>query len=164
MKQLDRLGAALWEADRHRAILADALAEWERSPTPDWRTLDADSDQIRLVDQILFRFIKLQDAIGERLVPATLNALNEPHEDWPMRDRLNRLEKLGYVDVNQWLSWREVRNRLAHEYPDQPALRFAALVAAIAAAQALVDLSEHWRARLEAAGLASPHPGIEPSP
>ena len=44
-----------------------------------------------------------------------------------MRDRLNRLEKLGYLDVDNWLAWREVRNRLAHEYPDQPELRFAAL-------------------------------------
>lgn len=37
--------------------------------------------------------------VGERLIPATLAGLREPFEDWPMRDRLNRLEKLGYLDV-----------------------------------------------------------------
>ena len=46
-----------------------------------------------------------------------------------------RLEKLGYLDVNAWLRWRETRNRLAHEYPDHPETRFAAIQAAIAAAR-----------------------------
>jgi len=101
------------------------------------------------VDQLLFRFIKLQDTVGERLIPATLASLREPFEDWPMRDRLNRLEKLGYLDVDNWLAWREVRNRLAHEYPDQPEVRFAALMAAIDAAKALAALYRDWRARLE---------------
>lgn len=32
---------------------------------------------------------------GERLVPATLAILHEPFEAWPLRDRLNRLEKQG---------------------------------------------------------------------
>lgn len=41
-----------------------------------------------------------------------------------MRDRLNRLEKPGYLSVDDWLRWRELRNRLAHECPDQPDLRF----------------------------------------
>lgn len=156
MNPPDRLAAALWEADRHRHILTEALAEWARSPAAGWQSLEADRDCVRLVDQVLFRFIKLQDAVGERLVPATLAALNEPYEDWPMRDRLNRLEKLGYLEVDPWLAWREVRNRLAHEYPDHPELRFAALLAAIAAAQALATRYGQWRARLEAAGLATP--------
>ncbi len=152
----DRLAAAVWEADRHRHTLAEALAEWDHSPATDWQSLEADRNRVRLVDQILFRFIKLQDAVGERLVPATLAALNEPFEDWPMRDRLNRLEKLGYLDVDPWLAWREVRNRLAHEYPDHPELRLAALLAAIAAAHALAARYGHWRARMETAGMINP--------
>ena len=42
-------------------------------------------------------FIKLQDALGERLLPATLSELRAPFEEWPMRDRLDRLERLGYI-------------------------------------------------------------------
>ena len=152
---IDRLAAALWEADRHRHTLAEALAEWDRSPATDWQSLKADRGRVRL-DQVLFRFIKLQDAVGERLVPATLAALNEPYQDWPLRDQLNRLEKLGYLEVDPWLAWREVRNRLAHDYPDRPDLRFAALLAAIAAAHALATRYGHWRARLETAGLINP--------
>jgi hypothetical protein len=70
-----------------------------------------------------------------------------------MRDRLNRLEKLGYLNVENWLDWREVSNRLAHEYPDQPEVRFAALMAAIDSAQSLAALYRDWRGRLDTAGL-----------
>lgn len=153
MKMSDKLNAALWEAERHANTLAESLAEWDASAPEDLQRLEADRELLRLSDQILFRFLKLQDALGERLVPATLAALDEPFEEWPMRDRLNRLEKLGFLDVNDWLAWREVRNRLAHEYPDRPELRFAALLAAMQAARAVVDLYRHWRSRLETMNL-----------
>jgi hypothetical protein len=153
MSATDKIKAALWEADRHVETLAEALAEWDRSPATSWEVLEADRARVRIVDQLLFRFIKLQDTVGERLIPATLSILREPFEEWPMRDRLNRLEKLGYLNLENWLDWREVRNRLAHEYPDQPEVRFAALMAAIDAARSLAVLYRDWRGRLDGAGL-----------
>ena len=144
----DRLSLARWEAERHVAALDQARAEWHALPPPSWQDVEHDVALQRLTDQILFRFMKLQDAMGERLIPATLAALREPFEDWPMRDRLDRLEKLGYLDVEQWLRWREVRNRLAHEYPDAPQVRQAALLAAIAAAGELSDRYRAWNGRL----------------
>ncbi len=92
--------------------------------------------------------MKLQDTLGERLIPATLGMLAETFEDWPMRDRLDRLEKLGYVDVESWLRWRELRNRLAHEYPDAPDLRYAQMLAAIAGADAMRAVYAAWSAKL----------------
>jgi hypothetical protein len=133
-------------------VLQDALAEWKAVAPATIEAVETDRHLRQLTDQLLFRFIKLQDVIGERLVPATLARLAEPYENWPMRDRLDRLERLGYVDVEQWLRWREARNRLAHEYPDAPALRFAQLLAAIDAARALVAAYGAWSARLPAAG------------
>jgi hypothetical protein len=111
---MDRLALARLEADRYAAVLGDALARWRGMPTPGPEAIESDPALRQLTDQILFRFIKLQDAMGERLIPATLGHLMEPFESWPMRDRLDRLEKLGYVDVEAWLRWRELRNRLAH--------------------------------------------------
>ena len=67
-----KLVVALWEADRHAAALSDALAEWAVKPARDMSQLELDRLLLRLADQILFRFTKLQDALGERLVPATL--------------------------------------------------------------------------------------------
>jgi hypothetical protein len=145
MNPNDRLTIALWEADRHAAALSEALAEWAAEPALDMARLERDRLLLRLADQILFRFTKLQDALGERLVPATLQRLAESFEEWPMRDRLERLERLGYVVVDDWLRWRELRNRLAHEYPDQPELRFAVLKAAIGAAGELVTAYARWR-------------------
>lgn len=143
----DRLTLALWEADRHWAALDQARAEWHSQSAPGWQAIEQDVALRRLTDQILFRFMKLQDAMGERLIPATFHHLLEPFEDWPMRDRLDRLEKLGYVDVEQWLRWRDVRNRLAHEYPDAPELRHAAMLAAIAAAGELMACYQAWKQR-----------------
>ena len=100
-----RLASAAWECDRHRAALDAALAEWHAGPTHSGAQLEADPGLRRLTDQILYRFTKLQDTMGERLIPATLGWLQEPHEAWPMRDRLDRLEKLGYLDVDPWLQW-----------------------------------------------------------
>ena len=132
MSRPDRLVVARWEASRHANALRSAILAWGVLPPPAWDAVEADPGLVRLLDQILYRFLKLQDAVGERLIPATLAQLAEAYEDWPMRDRLDRLERLGYLDVLLWLDWRGVRNRLAHEYPDAPELRWAALRDALA--------------------------------
>ena len=149
--RVDRLAAARWEADRHASVLEEALAQWAVLVAPtDMAAVEADKDLRQLTDQILFRFLKLQDTLGERLTPATLNALLEPYENWPMRDRLDRLEKLGYLEVDDWLRWRDLRNRLAHEYPDQSELRHAQLLAAVAGAAEMLLAYRAWAARLPA--------------
>ena len=112
------LATAVWECDRHCLALSEALADWRAQPAISSDALENDPALRRLTDQILYRFTKLQDAMGERLVPATLTWLREPHEAWPMRDRLDRLEKIGILDVEPWLVWRDVRNRLAHVVGD----------------------------------------------
>jgi len=147
---MDKLAVAIWEADRHVSALSDALSEWDASPATSLEQVEQDRLVQRLSDQLLFRFTKLQDALGERLVAATLMRLAEPAEDWPMRDRLNRLEKLGYLNADDWLRWRELRNRLSHEYPNQPELRFATLLATVVAAHELVAAYAAWRLRLDA--------------
>ena len=97
------LASAAWECDRHRAALDAALAEWHAGATPSNIQLEADPGLRRLSDQILYRLTKLQDTMGERLIPAAVGWLDDPHEAWPMRDRLDRLEKLDCLDVDSWL-------------------------------------------------------------
>jgi hypothetical protein len=75
--------------------------------------------QVRILDQFILRFTKLQDAMGKHLFPAILTYLQEPYEDRPMLDKLNRLEKLGYLEKAQiWQDIRNTRNKFAHDYPD----------------------------------------------
>lgn len=149
---MNRLELAFWEADRHWSALAPALEEWRQRTPPSLAAVETNDQKLRLLDQILFRFARLQDCFGERLVPATLEALSEPFEAWPMRDRLERLDRIGFLRVEDWLRWRELRNRLSHEYPDQPELRWAGILAAVEAASQLGELLQRWRA----------HPALRP--
>jgi hypothetical protein len=76
-------------------------------------------DQIRSLDQFILRFTKLQDAMGSRLFPSILQYLQEPYEERPMVDKLNRLEKLEYINSSeQWQDIRNIRNKFTHDYPD----------------------------------------------
>ncbi|MBK1631492.1 hypothetical protein CKO31_12210 [Thiohalocapsa halophila] len=74
MTQVDPLVTAIWEGGRHLAVLEQALGDWQTAPAAHLAELDADADKLRLPDQLLFRFTKLQDAMGARLVPAALAA------------------------------------------------------------------------------------------
>jgi hypothetical protein len=89
--------------------------------------LDADKysnltyDDLSYFDQLIFRFSKLQDSMGTRLFPALLENLGEDINDIPFIDLLNRLEKLKIIeDSRQWLTLRETRNIVTHEYPFDP--------------------------------------------
>src|SRR5665647_1828178 len=76
-------------------------------------------EQIQTLDQFVLRFTKLQDAMGGRLYPAVLGYLQESFDERPMLDKLNRLEKLGYIQsAETWQDVRTIRNKLAHDYPD----------------------------------------------
>ena len=75
--------------------------------------------QVQTLDQFILRFTKLQDAMGGRIFPAILEYLQEQYEERPMLDKLNRLEKLGYLQSAQaWQNIRDIRNKFAHDYPD----------------------------------------------
>lgn len=76
-------------------------------------------EQIEHVDQFIYRFTKLQDAMGMRLLPS-LHALLEGNTlPVPFLDVLNKLEKLQVLpSVEEWQWFRNVRNNLAHDYPE----------------------------------------------
>lgn len=75
-------------------------------------------EMISFLDQYIFRFSKLQDIMGNRLFPLTLEVLAEPVADKAFIDILNRLEKLEILDsALEWIQIRKIRNDIAHEYP-----------------------------------------------
>ena len=77
-----------------------------------------DSDQIRCIDQFIFRFSKLQDSIGAKIFRYTLEILEEDVTSLPMRDILNRLERFNIIpSTDEWIYIRELRNEIAHDYP-----------------------------------------------
>lgn len=79
--------------------------------------------EVRTLDQMVFRFGRLQDAMSTRLLPALLQLTQEWQDNEPFIDKLNRAEKLGMLpSTEQWQLLRELRNQTAHEYPAQPEL------------------------------------------
>ncbi len=68
------------------------------------------------IDQLIFRYSKLQDTLGEKIFPSILILSKEDVKRKTFIDILNRLEELEIVDKNEWLKLREIRNEIAHEY------------------------------------------------
>jgi len=82
----------------------------------------SDDEKVKTIDAFLFRFIKIQDLIGNKLFREVLDSLGEYQDSMSMLDVLDRMEKLQLiVSADQWLDFRNLRNLLTHEYPDNKA-------------------------------------------
>jgi uncharacterized protein YutE (UPF0331/DUF86 family) len=79
-----------------------------------------DFEIIKLIDTFIFRFMKLQDYMGNKLFKAFLITVGEYTDDMSFIDILDKLEKLRIINsTEEWLKIRKLRNKLAHEYPDE---------------------------------------------
>ena len=89
----------------------------------------ADKTLLRILDQIAYRFTKLQDSMGEKILPLILVLAQEPIlSSATFAEKLNRLERLGAIaSVEEWKKLRVARNAITHEYPDDPELRLVAI-------------------------------------
>lgn len=118
--ELLRLKDAWRECERNAYYLCQALVLLNPiMPLTAERFDQLTDEQIRELDQFILRFTKLQDAMGNHLLPSLLSYFQEPYEDRPMLDKLNRLEKLGFFyDVEKWQESRKIRNKFSHDYLD----------------------------------------------
>ena len=74
---------------------------------------------LKSIDSFIYRFIKIQDKMGDKLFPAVLESLQEYKYNMPFIDILNKLEKLELLpSADEWIDFRNLRNTLTHEYPD----------------------------------------------
>jgi hypothetical protein len=118
-----RLSEVLKTANVHLLRLEKAkeeinsLGDLEKLDLTEWETL-------KTIDTFVFRFIKLQDYLGNKVFKEFLKAIGEYTEGMSFIDVLDKLEKLGIVDnAEDWLKIRELRNRLTHEYPEEETKR-----------------------------------------
>jgi len=78
-----------------------------------------DRERIKTIDAFIYRFIKLQDFMGDKLFKAVLERLGEYKDTMSLLDVLDKMEKLGIIaDADRWIEFRIARNKLTHEYPD----------------------------------------------
>lgn len=77
--------------------------------------LDKEVELAERVDAFVSRFGRLQDTVGDKLLPNYLNAVGET--TGPVVDNLNRAEKLGLINSAEiWMALRDLRNQMVHEY------------------------------------------------
>jgi hypothetical protein len=107
----------LYECNQHKQKLLISSKRLESlMPMSVDRYNALSAEESSFVDQMIFRFSKLQDTMGEKLFPALLEIMGEEVKSKPFIDRLNRIEELGLVYKNEWMDLRKDRNEIAHEY------------------------------------------------
>lgn len=111
------------EREIHHLQATDARLFQGSFTTERAASLVDDDAQAERVDAFVARFGRLQDTVGDKLLPALLRWMgNTPG---PVIDNLRLLEKWGWLqDAESWLDTRLLRNRLIHEY-QQDATLFA---------------------------------------
>ncbi len=108
----------------HADRIKKALNEIEKiTPLSQIKIANMNTHELAITELLTGRFAKLQDTLGKKIFPLILIAIGEDTQGMSFIDRLNLLEKLGYIDDAQhWFDYRDARNAAAHEYSDSPAV------------------------------------------
>ena len=79
-----------------------------------------DFETVKTIDTFVFRFIKLQDYMGQKLFKRFLDAIGEFYENMSFIDMLDKLEQLDIItSADEWMKIRKLRNKITHDYPDE---------------------------------------------
>lgn len=72
-----------------------------------------------MVESFAAKFNRIQDTMGDKLLPRLFHWLGE--NPAPFLDNLHRAEKLGFIQsADNWMKARRLRNKLIHEYVEDP--------------------------------------------
>ncbi len=81
--------------------------------------LNNDEDLAERVEAFISRFGRLQDTLGDKLLPHLLAFVGERIAT--AVDNLDRAERLGWIkSSDSWLETRKLRNKMVHEYIEAP--------------------------------------------
>jgi uncharacterized protein with HEPN domain len=115
--------------------------------------LDNDIDLAERVEAFVGRFARLQDSLGDKLLPLLLSALGETPS--AVIDNLDRAERLGLIkSSDDWLAMRQLRNQMIHEYVEDPVVLASALQTGHEFVPVLLAAASQMIAELERRGWA----------
>ena len=104
-------------------------------------SLDNNDLHSEMLDAFVSRYGRLQDTLGDKLLPAMLRGSLE--KTGSQLDNLLRAEKLGWIESTQiWIEMRELRNRLVHEYIESPSDLLSALQQALKCVTILIETQD----------------------
>lgn len=113
--------------------------------------LEADPDLAERVEAFVGRFGRLQDTVGDKLLPVLLAAMGE--KPAAAIDNLDKAERLGMLkSADEWLTMRNLRNQMVHEYVEDPAVLISALQTGHAFVGALVTVANKMLTEIERRG------------
>jgi hypothetical protein len=139
----------------HRTLFAQPIdADWVKQ-------LNARDDLAEKVDAYVSRFGRLQDHLGEKLIPRFAALLGESPKS--MLDVLAFAEKMQWIENAEiFIGARKLRNLLVHEYMSDAELFLQALLAAREAAEMLFDAVTAIEAEAVAVGVLDTNQPLDP--
>ena len=111
---------------------------------PAWTVadLEIDLDLADRVESFVSRFGRLQDTLGDKLLPRLLTAVGE--QPRAFIDNLAKAERMGWVPSGQeWVDMRALRNQMVHEYMEDPLVLAKALDNAHAFTTPLIQVAQN---------------------
>lgn len=115
--------------------------------------LENDPDMAERVEAFVGRFGRLQDTLGDKLLPTLLSAMGERTSS--MIDNLDRAERLEIVQsANDWMVVRNLRNQMVHEYIEDPVVLASALQTGHGFVPVLIAATDRIIAEIERRGWA----------
>ena len=111
-------------ADIHAARIKMALNKLNPSlPFDASKITSLTEKELLLTDLLVYRFGKLQDLLGNKIINEFLKIIDEYADNLTMLDKVNKLERLEIIkNVELWKEMRKIRNHVANEYPEHPEL------------------------------------------
>ena len=90
------------------------------------KQLETDQALALALEAFVSRFCRLQDTIGDKLLPAWLGAMGEKTS--VLLINLDKAEKLSLLaSADTWIMLRQLRNQMVHEYIEQHDILFNAI-------------------------------------
>ena len=115
------------------------------------KSLEDDPDLAERVEAFVGRFGRLQDTLADKLLPALLAALGE--SVGAQIDNLDRAERLGWIEsTDQWMTIRQLRNQMVHEYMEDMVLLASALQSGHGFVTRLLSAAQEMLAQLNTRG------------
>lgn len=115
------------------------------------KQLEANPDLAERVEAFVGRFGRLQDTVGDKLLPLVLSVLGEKAS--AAIDNLDRAERLGLINsADEWMTMRNLRNQMVHEYVEDPIVLTNALQSGHTFVSSLIDAAEKIVAEIENRG------------
>ena len=114
---IEKLKFAIYEQEQNFLHINHAIKKLKKYMPLKEQMLD-DPDIVEHIDQLIFRWIKIQDGMGKRLMPSLVELIESSTDEMTFIDKLHTLEKFDLIDVQQWNIFRSIRNNLTYIYPE----------------------------------------------